>query len=52
MKYQCSVCGYIYDPALGDTESDIAPGTAWEDIPEDWACPHCGVGKDMFEPVD
>jgi rubredoxin len=49
MKYVCTVCGYIYDPAKGDPENDIAPGTAFEDLPDDWTCPHCGVGKDLFE---
>lgn len=48
MKYVCP-CGYIYDPEVGDEESGIAPGTAWEDIPEDWVCPVCGLGKDAFE---
>lgn len=51
-KYQCSVCGYVYDPALGDPDSGIAPGTSFEDIPEDWVCPTCGVSKDQFEPVE
>ncbi len=51
MKYECTACGYIYDPVVGDPDSGIAPGTAFEDIPEDWVCPLCGVGKDMFEPV-
>ncbi|MDR1421712.1 MAG: rubredoxin [Coriobacteriales bacterium] len=49
MKYVCSVCGYTYDSEVGDIELDIAPGTAWEDLPDDFVCPHCGVGKDMFE---
>lgn len=44
-KYICVVCEYIYDPELGDPESGIEPGTAFEDIPEDWVCPLCGVGK-------
>ena len=48
-KYVCVICGYIYDPAEGDPESGIAPGTAFEDIPEDWTCPACGVGKEHFE---
>ncbi len=48
-KYVCSACGYIYDPEIGDADSDIAPGTAFEDIPEDWTCPVCGLGKDAFE---
>ncbi len=47
-KYVCDVCGYIYDPELGDPDGGIEPGTAFEDIPEDWVCPVCGVGKDMF----
>ena len=48
MKYVCP-CGYEYDPAIGDPDSGIAPGTAWEDIPEDFECPICGLGKDAFE---
>jgi rubredoxin len=48
-KYECSVCGYVYDPVLGDPDAGIAPGTAFEDIPEGWVCPVCGVGKDQFE---
>jgi rubredoxin len=48
-KYVCTVCGYVYDPAAGDPDSGIAPGTAFEDIPDDWVCPVCGVAKDMFE---
>jgi rubredoxin/flavin reductase (DIM6/NTAB) family NADH-FMN oxidoreductase RutF len=47
-KYVCSVCGYEYDPAVGDPDGGIAPGTAFEDIPEDWVCPVCGVSKDQF----
>jgi flavin reductase (DIM6/NTAB) family NADH-FMN oxidoreductase RutF/rubredoxin len=49
-KYVCSVCGYIYDPAKGDPDSGIEPGTAFEDLPDDWVCPVCGVGKDQFNP--
>lgn len=49
-KYVCSVCGYVYDPEVGDPDSGIAPGTAFEDIPDDWSCPLCGVGKEDFEP--
>ena len=49
-KYVCSVCGYVYDPAVGDPDSGIPAGTAFEDIPADWVCPLCGVGKDMFNP--
>ena len=47
-KYVCDVCGYVYDPAEGDPDNGIAPGTAFADLPEDWACPLCGVGKDQF----
>ena len=50
-KYVCNICGYIYDPAEGDPASGIQPGTAFEDIPEDWVCPVCGVGKDEFNPI-
>ena len=46
-KYECP-CGYVYDPEVGDPDSGIAPGTAFEDIPEDWVCPICGLGKDAF----
>ena len=49
-KYVCDVCGYVYDPAAGDPDSGIAPGTAFEDLPADWVCPLCGVGKDQFSP--
>ena len=48
MKYVCDVCGYEYDEAIGDADNGIAPGTKWEDLPEDWVCPLCGVGKDNF----
>ncbi len=48
-KYECTVCGYVYDPAEGDVENGIAPGTKFEDLPEDWVCPVCGVGKSEFE---
>jgi len=50
-KWECLVCGYIYDPAAGDPDGGIPPGTAFEDLPEDWVCPECGAGKDMFEQV-
>jgi rubredoxin len=50
-NYECTVCGYIYDEAIGDPDGGIAPGTKWEDIPEDWVCPTCGVGKDSFQEV-
>lgn len=48
-KYLCVVCGYIYDEEVGDEDSNLAPGTRWEDIPEDWACPDCGASKGDFE---
>ena len=48
MKYVCDVCGWEYDEAAGYPEGGIAPGTKWEDVPEDFACPLCAVGKDMF----
>ena len=51
-KYVCDVCGWVSDPAVGDPENGIEPGTAFEDIPDDWVCPLCGVGKDEFSPVD
>ena len=50
-KYECP-CGYVYDPAEGDPENGVAPGTAWEDVPEDWVCPTCGLGKDAFYPAE
>jgi len=50
-KYKCMVCGWIYDPAVGDPDSGIAAGTRFEDIPDDWVCPVCGVSKDMFEEI-
>ncbi len=46
--YICDVCGWVYDPAVGDEEGGIAPGVAFDDLPEDWVCPLCGVGKDQF----
>jgi len=49
-KYVCTVCGYIYDPALGDPDSGVAAGTAFEDLPDNWVCPVCGADKDQFEP--
>ena len=52
MKYVCTVCGYVYDEALGDPDNGVAPGTAWADVPEDWVCPLCSVGKDEFEPAE
>ncbi|HFC97066.1 MAG TPA: rubredoxin [Thermosulfurimonas dismutans] len=51
-KYQCNVCGYIYDPAQGDPDRNISPGTAFEDLPEDWTCPVCGAAKSEFSPYE
>ena len=48
-KFVCSVCGYIYDEEQGAPDNGVAPGTKWEDVPDDFVCPLCGVGKDMFE---
>ena len=48
-KYRCTVCGYVYDPELGDPDGDIRPGTPFEDIPDTWVCPVCGASKDQFE---
>lgn len=48
-KYRCTVCGYIYDPEVGDPENCINPGISFESLPEDWVCPECGVGKELFE---
>ncbi len=50
-KYICNVCGYVYDPEVGDPDAGIEPGTPFEDIPEDWVCPLCGVSKENFEIV-
>ena len=52
MKYECNACSYVYDPETGDPEGGIPPGTPFEDLPEDWVCPDCGVGKDQFSPVE
>jgi rubredoxin len=51
-KYVCTVCGYIYDPEKGDLVSGIAPGTAFENLPDDWICPECGVGKEQFKKME
>ena len=51
-KYRCTVCDWIYDPEVGDPDGGIAPGTAFEDIPDDWSCPLCGVTKEDFELVE
>jgi rubredoxin len=51
-KWQCEVCGFIYDEAAGMPEDNIAPGTRWEDVPEDWTCPDCGAPKSDFIMVE
>ena len=48
-SWQCTICQYVYDPAVGDIENGIAPGTSFADLPDEWACPVCGAGKDAFE---
>ena len=48
-KYVCTVCGYIYDEEKGDPDNGVEPGTKWDDLPADWVCPPCSVGKDEFE---
>lgn len=48
-KYVCSVCGYVYDPAVGDPDNGVKPGTPFEKLPADWVCPVCGAAKDQFE---
>ena len=50
-KWECIVCGWIYDPEVGDPDGGIAPGTPFEELPDDWECPECGATKDMFEPL-
>ena len=47
-RYVCLVCGYIYDPAVGDSKGGISLGVSFEDLPADWVCPECGAGKDQF----
>jgi rubredoxin len=51
-KWECEVCGYIYDPEAGDSDNGIKPGTAFEDLPDDWVCPECGASKDEFEVIE
>jgi len=50
-KYMCDVCGYIYDPAIGDPSNGVPAGTPWARVPDDWVCPECGVGKEMFSEI-
>ncbi|MCG2734568.1 MULTISPECIES: rubredoxin [Pseudodesulfovibrio] len=49
-KYVCEICGYVYDPAQGDPDSDIPAGTSFDDLPDDWTCPVCGATKENFVP--
>ena len=51
-KWVCEICGFVYDPAVGIPEDGIAPGTAFEDIPDTWACPDCGASKEDFAPYE
>jgi len=51
-KWRCVVCSYVYDPATGDPDNGVPPGTSFENIPDDWVCPLCGAGKEEFEPAD
>ncbi|MDK1030864.1 MAG: rubredoxin [Planctomycetia bacterium] len=51
-KYVCDICGYIYDPAEGDPENGVAPGTAFSDVPADWVCPECGAEQEDFSPLE
>lgn len=48
-RYVCTVCGYVYEEAMGDPDNGVSAGTQWENVPEEWVCPLCGVGKDLFE---
>lgn len=51
-RYRCMVCSHVYDPAVGDPDSGIAPGTPFEQLPDDWSCPECGASRADFEPMD
>jgi rubredoxin len=51
-KWRCVPCDYVYDPEMGDPENGVAPGTAFEALPDDWVCPECGAGKEMFEKIE
>jgi rubredoxin-NAD+ reductase len=50
-KWECIICGHIYDEELGDPDNGIVPGTRWEDVPDDWTCPDCGASKQDFLPL-
>ena len=52
MRYVCSICGYVYDPEIGDPDNGIEPGTSFEDIPDEWVCPLCAQPKEAFEPEE
>ena len=51
-RYQCTLCGYIYEEEKGDPDNGVVPGTVWDDVPEDWTCPDCGAPKEEFEPME
>jgi rubredoxin len=51
-KYQCDLCSYVYDPAVGDPDNGVEPGTPFEQLPDDWECPECGASKDEFSPLE
>jgi len=51
-EYQCTVCGYIYDPEVGDPDSGVEPGTEFTDLPDNWVCPVCGAEQESFEPTE
>jgi len=51
IRYECQVCGHVYDPVRGEPSQGIAPGTTFEDLPDDWVCPVCGSPKDMYAPM-
>lgn len=51
MKYECSICGYIYDPELGDPDNGVEAGTEFKNLPDNWACPICGAPKEVFDQV-
>ena len=52
MRYECNVCGYIYDPAVGDPSNGVPAGTPFAELPDDWVCPECGVSKEDFSPIE
>ncbi len=52
MKWRCTVCGYIYDSEIGDSDNEIPAGTPFEDLPDEWVCPICGASKDLFEKLE